>query len=135
VQSIKDDAYIASGSHEGGNGATDLYDTDGHFLIMGLITGTVCYNTTQVTNGLITAVGRNTLTVTGVTWDTDDEYEVYATATKDSVLGIIGIDKRFGRKAYEKDLDGDGLFPADRDLDENWHGVARPFGPGQPKRG
>ena len=135
VQSLKDDSPLAEGEHDGSDGATDLQDLKGYFIKMGINEDLVCYNTTQVTNGLITAVTHTTVTVDGVTWDNGDEYEIYCTGTKDSILGTFGIDRRYGRKVRADEIDEDGFRPEDRDLDEDWIGNERPFGPGQPRRG
>lgn len=134
TESLKDDTPIAEGAHDGSDGATDLQDLDGQFKRCGIPIGNVVYNTTQSTNGLITAVGHKTLTVDGVTWNNGDEYEIYATATKNSILATFGIDRRFGRKVKWSEVDDDGFKPEDRSIDEDWIGNERPFEPGQPRK-
>lgn len=134
VQSLKDDSPLAEGEHDGADGAAALQDSKGYFLKMGIQTGLDCHNTTQVTNGAITAVTASTVTATGVTWDNGDEYEIYCTSAKNTILGTFGIDKRYGRKVAAEDIDEDGLIPEDRDLDEDWVGNERPWGPGQPRK-
>ena len=135
VQSLLDDSPLAEGEHDGADGATALQDSKGYFLKMGIQEDLDCHNTTQVTNGPITEVTAKTITATGVTWDNGDEYEIYCTDTKDSVLGTFGIDRRYGRKVRADEIDEDGFKPEDRDLDEDWVGNERPWGPGQPRKG
>ncbi len=134
VQSLKDDSPLATGTHDGAAGAAALQDSKGYFLKMGIQTGLACYNTTQVTNGAITAVTASTVTATGVTWNNGDAYEIYCTATKNSILGTFGIDRRYGRKVRADEIDDDGFKPEDRDLAEDWVGNERPWGPGQPRK-
>lgn len=60
----------------GGAGNASLSASQASFVNAGLQpdVGMVLYNTTQGTNGLITAVTPTTLTATGVTWDDGDGY-------------------------------------------------------------
>lgn len=134
TQSITDDSPLATGTHDGSDAAASLQDRDGYFRKMGIQVGLDCHNTTQGTNGAITAVTHETITATGVTWDNGDEYEIYCTTSKDSILSTFGIDRRFGRKVQPHEIDDDGFRPDDRDLDEDWVGIERPFGPGQPRK-
>lgn len=92
----KDDSPQAIGSHGGADAAAVLYDADANFLLV--LIGVTCYNTTQETDGLVTATTRNTLTVAGITWDNGDEYEVYCTATKNSFIGKFAIGRIYGQK-------------------------------------
>jgi hypothetical protein len=93
----KDDYPQSVGTHKGSDGAVVLFDAEANFSVYIKI-GVVCYNVTQETNGLVTASTRDTLTVTDVTWDKDDEYEIYVTAEKDSHISSFAIDKIYGRK-------------------------------------
>jgi len=63
-------------------------------------------------------------------WNPGDEYEIYITATEDSVISSIWTDKRFGRPTPRKKLSR-GLRAEDMDLDEYTKHI---FGPGQPER-
>lgn len=122
VETNKDDTAIMSGAHTGSNSASDLYHADQNFDVCATV-GAVCYNTTQGTSGLITATTVNTVTVTGVTWDTDDLYEIYKTDTKDGYISSFKTTKILGRKWTNWYTDENEL-----DLPDGT------FGPGQPER-
>lgn len=92
-----DDYPQSVGIHQGSDGAGVLFNAKANFSVY-IKTGVVCYNVTQDTHGLVTASTRNTLTVADVTWDKDDEYEVYVTAKKNSYITRFAIDKIYGRK-------------------------------------
>lgn len=55
-----------------------LTDTQIDFVRLGVHAnvGMVCYNLTRSTSGPVTAVTANTLTVSGVTWGTGDQYRI-----------------------------------------------------------
>jgi hypothetical protein len=71
-------ASIKTGVHSGGMGAATLLDGAGDFLNLGVIAnvGMRLYNLTQNTEGPITGVTQTTITATGVTWNTNDDYRV-----------------------------------------------------------
>lgn len=71
-------AQLLIGAHEGaGPGDAALEDTTVNFINAGAQanSGQILYNTTQSTNGPITAVTETTMTATGVTWDNGDAYQ------------------------------------------------------------
>jgi hypothetical protein len=93
----KDDSPQATGVHKGSGGAAVLYSKDANFNKY-IVLGVQCYNTTQGTNGVITALTTHTVTATGVTWDLDDEYEIYLTDTKNSFISKIAVGRIYGHK-------------------------------------
>lgn len=127
------DEPLAAGTHKRGSGAASLVDPGADFKSCSIQIGMPIYNTTQVTDGLITAVTEDTITDDTNTWDVGDEYEIYF-QTKDSIVSSIVIDKRFGRKTDPK-LMIDNIRKKDRDLDEDLKAGDDPiFGPGQPEK-
>lgn len=120
IETHKDDFPLCSGTHTGANGASILTDTGKNFDVFVTI-GVDCHNTSQGTNGAITAVTKNTATATSVTWDTGDLYEIYCTATKDSYISSIKTTKILGRKWTD--------YYQDKNEEDLPDGV---FGPGQP---
>ena len=70
-------SQLLVGAHDAaGAGSPYLQDLTVNFINAGAEAGIgqILYNTTQGTNGPITAVTENTLTATGVTWDNGDAY-------------------------------------------------------------
>ena len=121
--------------HASADGGLVLLDRGACFESCGAIIGVAIYNDTDGSNGLVTVVTEDTVTCTlagGVnnTWSKNDQYSIYKTPEKDFLISKIYTDKRFGNKALSKDDLEDGLFPEDRDLDENGEEV---FGPGFPE--
>ena len=133
---LLDDEPLSEGTHGGATGLT-FFKQGADFKSCGVKAGLYVENTTDGSSGLVTAVTEETVTTTlsgGAlnTWTSGDEFEIYKTATKDSRLSSIFVDKRFGHKASSRsELTGDNLFPEDVDLDEHNENV---FGPGQPAR-
>lgn len=120
---------MATGTHKRGSGAASLVDPGADFKSCGIAIGMPIYNTTQVTDGLITAVTEDSVTDDTNTWDVDDEYEIYVT-TKNAFISSQVVDKRFGRRTDPAEMIDD-IHKDDRDLDEDGEDV---FGPGQPER-
>lgn len=121
VSTNLDDTPTMSGIHSGTNSSSDLYDRNRDFDVLATI-GTVCYNTTQDTHGLITATTEDTVTVDGVSWNKNDIYEIYKTAKKGSYISGYRITKILGRQWTNYHTND-----SERDLEE------RIFGPGQPE--
>ena len=124
------DIPMATGTHKRGSGSASLVNPGKNFKSCGIRIGMPIFNLTQVTDGLVTAVTEDSVTDDTNTWDTDDEYEIYA-QEKDSAVSSIVIDKRYGRKTNPKLMIDEELRPEDRDLDEDGEDV---FGPNQPSR-
>jgi len=72
-----------SGSHDGGNGASSLIDTSIDFTDWGVAAGDIVRNITDGSIGTVSSVTSTTLTITGLSlgtdndFDDDDEYYVY----------------------------------------------------------
>ena len=77
---------LLSGTHDGGNNEAALTDTTATFTGLPVAVGDTVANTTDGSEGTISAIGANTLTATlaGGTdddWDTSDAYVVYRADT------------------------------------------------------
>lgn len=133
VEQHIDDEPLATGTHDGADGAAVLSCMGAMFRSLGVtpVLGQYVENETQTTGGAVTASTDDTVTVDGVTWDNGDTYNVYKTATKDSAISSTLTDVSRGWKADPDEM-VDGWRPEDKDLDD--HGKHRVFGPGQPEK-
>lgn len=129
---------LMTGTHKGADDASVLSDSGADFMSCGVDpdVGQLVLNDTDGSEGVVTAVTEDTVTCTlaGGTdndWDNGDTYIILKTETEDSSISTHWTDKRFGRKATDPAQLEDGLFPEDRDLDEDEEEV---WGPGQPIR-
>jgi hypothetical protein len=131
-----DSEYLLRCTHDYADGGLILKNKSAHFKICGVTVGVAIYNDTDGSNGLVTVVEDSAVTCTlagGVsnTWTNGDQASIYKTATKDSFISAINTDRSKGWKVTKKDqLDEDGFFPEDADLDRHDKNV---FGPGQPE--
>jgi hypothetical protein len=133
------DAPLMTGSHDGADGATVLQHRGADFKSCGVDpdVGQLVLNDTDGSSGVVTAVTEDTVTctLTGGTdndWDNGDTYIILKTETEDSHISTIWTDRRFGQKTTNPaELNEDGVFPEDADLDEVDEEV---WGPGQPER-
>ena len=117
VEVVRDDTPQVEGQHKGPDGSSVLITDDiGSFIGLGV----VCYNTTKGTYGLVTKTDKTEITVDGVTWDNGDNYEIYFTSKKNSILSRYLIDRITGERVdfyHNEEID----IPGDE------------FGPGQPE--
>ncbi len=113
------DTGLVEGSHGGGDAAAALSDTSGKvdFTLTSCV-GRLLENTTQDTSGAVTAETATTLTATGVTWDTDDEYVLYVTDTKNSLISSTEVCVRSGFAYPYWKLGEGGIHPDHKDVDE-----------------
>ena len=133
------DYPLMTGTHGGADDASVLRDQGAGFRSNGVDpdVGQLVKNTTDGSEGAVTAADEDTVTCTlaGGTdndWDSGDTYVILKTATEDSVISTHWTDRRHGRKVTDPaQLDEDGVFPEDADLDEEDDEI---FGPGQPER-
>ena len=131
-----DDDPLFTGTHDGSDSSFDLSDLGALFKSLGATVGVYCENETQSSGGLITAVTDDTVTVAGTTWDNGDTYNIYKTATKDSVISTTGVDVSRGWKADRGELVS-GWRSEDVDLDDHRQLVTllswplRPSSPGR----
>lgn len=128
----RDDDPLATGTHEGADSASSLYVQGADFKSCGIRTGLAIYNTTQGTNGLITAVTEDTVTDDTNSWDYGDTYEIYKTNSKNKFISAQWTDVSRGWKTDKKELKK-GWRAEDIDIDKKKPG--RVFGPGQPEKG
>lgn len=112
------DEGLLTGTHQGSDAASALYDPDVHFNITYAI-GRLLENTTQDTSGLVTAHTLNTATATGVTWDNGDSYVLYVGATKDAVISSTVICRQSGFAYPNWELNESGIHPDHEDIDRD----------------
>lgn len=130
---------LMTGTHRGADGVSVLYDPGADFKSCGVDpnVGQLVLNDTDGSEGVVTAVTEDTVTCTlaGGTdndWDNGDTYIILKTDTEDSTISQHWTDRRFGQKVVNPNqLDEDGVFPADVDIDEEDDEV---FGPNQPEK-
>lgn len=136
VESHIDDSPFASGTHNQGAASAALVVPGANFKSCGVDADMLVKNTTDGSDGTITAVTEDTVTATLAggsdnAWDVGDEYEIYLTGTENSFISSIYTDRSRGWKVtHPSELNGDGWLPEDADLDEHEEHV---FGPGQPE--
>lgn len=120
-----DDTSFAYGIHRRGNSSPSLIDPTANFLSWGVAADMLLKNTTDGSEGVITAVTEHTVTATlsggtGNDWDYEDEYEIYRSGTEDSYVSKIFTDRSRGWKVTNPNqLNENGWFPEDADLDED----------------
>ena len=125
------DSPLAYGTHDGGNTSSVLLGRGRDFKSCGVAIGMAILNTTQDTDGLITAVTEDSVTDDTNSWNNGDEYEIYF-QTKDSFVSSIDVDRKHGRKVYLGDqLNVHGNRPEDEDLDITNDEV---WSPGHPEK-
>lgn len=128
-----------TGTHKGAADASVLSDPGADFRSCGVDpnVGQLVLNDTDGSEGAVTAVTEDTVTCTlsGGTdndWDNGDTYIILKTDTEDEVISTLWTDKRHGRKVTDPaQLNEDGVFPEDADIDEEDEEV---WGPGFPER-
>ena len=144
IETHKDDSYFSTGTHKRGSSAS-LVDPGNLFVTFGVAVGMLIKNTTDSSEGAITAVTEDEIEVTltggtNNTWESGDTYEIYLTGTYNSVISSIGVDNSRGWKVTDKkELNDYGFRPEDADIDRDSKGHRLPnnkipFGPGQPSR-
>lgn len=78
--------FFAAGIHTGGTHATILTDAAANFPAEGVMTGQVVKNVTDVSDGLITGVTTNTVTVGALSGGSDNQWEL-----NDAYLIQVGL--------------------------------------------
>ena len=130
---------LMTGTHKGANGVDVLSDPGADFKSNGVhpTVAQLVLNDTDDSEGVVTAVTEDTVTCaltggTNATWTNGDTYIILKTGVEDAVISQHWTDRRFGQKVVNpSQLDEDGVFPAEADLDEEDDEV---FGPHQPER-
>ena len=133
------DDPLMTGTHAGSSGASVLSDPGADFKSCGVDpnVGQLVLNSTDGSEGVVIAVTEDTVTCTlaggtNNTWSNGDTYIILKTETEDSSISQHWTDRRFGQKTTNPaDLDEDGVFHADADLDQEDDEI---FGPNQPER-
>lgn len=118
----KDDSSIATGRHDGADGASVLRLMGFNFKSLDM-NGRLIKNITDASSGVISDVTEDTVTVTltGGTrnnWNRDDLFRIFLTAAENTYISTIYTDKRFGQKALNPLDLVRGLFRADLDEKE-----------------
>lgn len=122
-----DNDYLINGTQKGPTGTT-IIQSGKDFLSCGAIAGLAVKNITTGTLGHIIS-STEFYVVTDITFSHNDSYEIYHTGDYNSVISTIFTDRRVGLKTVNTNELENGLFPDDRDVDENG---SRVFGPGEP---
>ena len=136
METHMDSSPFTYGTHGRGNNSANLVDPGALFKSLGVRTGVLIKNTTDGSEGTITAVTDDevTATLTGGTdndWDVGDEYEIYNTATYNSVISRNLVDRSRGWRVMKDTQLDRGWRVEDVDLDRDERHV---FGPGQPEK-
>ena len=129
-----DSEPMSTGTHKGADGAGVLRDPGACFRSLGANPDLSLYveNDTQGTNGELTAATEDTITVSGVTWDNGDTYNIYKTSSKGSFISDTWTDRSRGWKINAGDkINSEGWRVEDHDIDDR--GRKKVFGPGQPE--
>jgi hypothetical protein len=129
-----DSEALSTGTHKGADSATVLFDRGKNFRSLGVDPDLELYaeNETLGTNGTVTAATEDTVTVSGVTWDNGDTYNIYKTSSKDSFISGQWVDVSAGFKInHPKEINKHGWRKEDWDIDDR--GRKKVFGPGQPE--
>ena len=132
------DAPLMTGTHKGADAASVLSDPGADFRSCGVDpnVGQLVLNDTDSSEGVVTAVTEDTVTVSlsggsNDYWDNGDTYIILKTGTEDAVISSHWTDRRFGMKVTDPaQLNQEGVFPENADLDEYEDEV---WGPGQPE--
>lgn len=129
-----DDTPFATGTHKRGAGSATLVDPGADFRSCGVQTSVLIKNTTDGSEGQITAVTEDEITVSlaggaGNDWDVGDVYEIYITSAEDTFISGVWTDRSKGWRSDREEL-VDGWRQEDVDLDRHERHV---FGPGQPE--
>lgn len=130
----KDDQPLATGSHEGGTGAT-LLDYEAQFDVFVGEVGKYVENVSRGTASTIATLTSNEITTAaGIEWQRGDTYKIYKTSAKNSKISTEWVDVSRGWQ-NPKETMTDGWRREDRDIDRPAGGGHRNvFGPGQPER-
>jgi hypothetical protein len=124
-----DDEALIYGTHAGPTGLS-IIETGMDFKSCGAYPGLAVRNTTDDTSGHVVSATEGVV-LTDITFHNGDAYEIYKTTTYDSRLAVHYEDRRFGHKVTNPNELINGIFPEDRDVDEDGSKV---FGPGEPWR-
>ena len=133
-----DDPLMTS-THKGSDTASVLSDPGADFRSCGVDpnVGQLILNDSDGSEGVVTAVTEDTVTCSlaggsNNSWANGDTYIILKTDTEDSSISQHWTDRRFGHKVVNPNqLNEDGVFPEDYDLDEEDDEV---WGPNQPER-
>lgn len=130
-----DNDYLSRGLHDGPDGTLTLRHIGADFRSCGVGVGNAIENDTDGSAGLIATRTESEIICTlaggtNNTWTKGDQYSVYKSSVKDSIISTISVDRLYGRKVVRGDiLNARGRFEKDEDLDSENDNV---FGPGQP---
>jgi hypothetical protein len=123
-----DNDPLIYGTHAGVAGLS-IIQGGKDFKSCGASAGLVVRNTTASTSGHIVSASEGAV-LTDIAFATGDEYEIYMTTTYNSKKSVHYEERRFGHKVENPNELINGIFPEDRDVDEDGSNV---FAPGQPE--
>ena len=128
VEQHIDDQPLTFGTHKRGASFT-LNDPKKAFLSNGVMVDMLVKNTTDGSEGTITAVTEHTVSATlsggaNNSWETNDEYEIYLTGEEDSFISKCYTDASRGWQVfYPEELDPVTeylLEDVDLDYEDEW---------------
>lgn len=122
---VRDVNPLVDGTHKGTTGTT-LIDNGKYFSTFGVQAGLAVRNITQGTSGHVVSATEKSV-VTDISFDHDDEYEIYCTTTYNSKISTIWVDRLAGRKVTNPDQLKEGRLPEDEDLDDDQWSPGTPF--------
>jgi hypothetical protein len=118
AQILRDTDPLIDGTHYGATGVV-IRQINKDFRSCGARPGLAVRNITDLTSGHIVSATEEAVT-TDITFHNGDKYEIYHTATYNSVLSKHYEDRRYGHKVTSQDeLNERGLFPDDTDINED----------------
>lgn len=137
VEIHRDSEYLATGTHKRLAASSVLNDESSEFKSCGVVVGSLIKNTTDGSEGAITSVSEHQIGVTlaGGTndyWSVGDTYEIYKTATYNSVISSIYTDRSRGWRSDKETLDR-GWKKEDVDEDRDNKHAPRKLGTEVPK--
>jgi hypothetical protein len=124
----RDTAYLATGTQKGSG--TTITDRGRDFKSCGVFEGLAVKNTTAGTSGHVVSATEDVV-VTDISFANGETYEIYKTATYNTKLATIYVDRRAGRKVTDPSQTVNGILVEDDDLDREDRNA---WGPGQPER-
>jgi len=127
AETWRDTGYLATGTQKGSG--TTITDRGKDFKSCGIRAGLAVKNTTAVTSGHVVSVTEDTV-VTDIAFANGATYQIFKTATYNSKLATLYVDRRSAHKVTDPSQTEKGILVEDVDVDEYESHV---FGPGQPE--
>ena len=130
----RDDDYLVSDTHNGGDAATTIYNKSIDFYVSGVVPDLYIENTDTSESSLVATVTKHTITTDDdIAFDNGETFKIYKTGTKDSYISGTWCDVSRGWKIHSHDdVNKHGWRHEDWDIDDR--GRKKVFGPGFPEK-